>query len=320
MQRLYRKYGTHLILLDATHKTCKYALPLFFLVVQTNVNFQIVAILVLEDESAELLIRGLSYIKKWSPEVLPNYGMTDFDAAETLALEFLFPSIKLFLCDFHREQSWRRWTMKSENKCSHIYKDVIFRLRRVANAFTPSECEQAITDLKAWDHFRLIENYFTNTWLPVLKKWSKAYRPDDLFNCNTNNGTEGLNKLVKYKYLKQFKKNSLTNLLRVLIETFIPERLELYVELNTLYTPGSRKFDETIPKYMISRPGPLVKDMREKNDKKVTSFMVSSVVEILVQTRVFQRAFSVQSVHPQSNEVNSYIVRFGNVEIICSCK
>ena len=39
MQRLYRMYGKHLVLLDATHKVCKYSLPLFFLVVQTNVNF-----------------------------------------------------------------------------------------------------------------------------------------------------------------------------------------------------------------------------------------------------------------------------------------
>ena len=43
MHRLYRRYGRNLILLDATDKTTKYALPLYFMVVQTNVNYQFVA-------------------------------------------------------------------------------------------------------------------------------------------------------------------------------------------------------------------------------------------------------------------------------------
>ena len=36
MSRLYRKYAVNLILLDATHKICKYTIPLFLLVVQTT--------------------------------------------------------------------------------------------------------------------------------------------------------------------------------------------------------------------------------------------------------------------------------------------
>ena len=42
MRRLYRRYGRNLILLDATYKTTKYALPLYFMVVQTNVNHQVI--------------------------------------------------------------------------------------------------------------------------------------------------------------------------------------------------------------------------------------------------------------------------------------
>jgi len=45
MQRLYRRYGPNIVLLDATHKTSKYSLPLYFLVVQTNVNYQVCRIL-----------------------------------------------------------------------------------------------------------------------------------------------------------------------------------------------------------------------------------------------------------------------------------
>ena len=40
MRRLYRRYGRNLTLLDATYKAKKYVLPLYFMVVQTNVNYQ----------------------------------------------------------------------------------------------------------------------------------------------------------------------------------------------------------------------------------------------------------------------------------------
>ena len=41
IKRLYQKYAPHLILLDATYKTTKYALPLYFLVVKGNVNYHV---------------------------------------------------------------------------------------------------------------------------------------------------------------------------------------------------------------------------------------------------------------------------------------
>ena len=41
IQRLYRRYGSSLIMLDATYRTTKHALLLFFKVVKTNVNYQV---------------------------------------------------------------------------------------------------------------------------------------------------------------------------------------------------------------------------------------------------------------------------------------
>ena len=46
--RLLKHYGNELSLLDATYRTTKYALPLFFLVVKTNIDYQIVGSLVLQ--------------------------------------------------------------------------------------------------------------------------------------------------------------------------------------------------------------------------------------------------------------------------------
>ena len=79
MKRLYRRYCPHVVLLDATYKTTKYLLPLFFLVAKTNVSYQIVGIIVIQEESTELITKALSIIKSWSPGIIPKYGMVDFD-------------------------------------------------------------------------------------------------------------------------------------------------------------------------------------------------------------------------------------------------
>ena len=39
MKNIYERCGNHMILLDVTYKTIKYALPLFFVVVHTSVTF-----------------------------------------------------------------------------------------------------------------------------------------------------------------------------------------------------------------------------------------------------------------------------------------
>ncbi|XP_013393642.1 uncharacterized protein LOC106161284 isoform X1 [Lingula anatina] len=72
MQRLYRIYGQTL-LLDATYRTCRYALPLFFLVVRTNVDYQVVAFFVVQQETRESIAEALTIIRNRTPEVIPEY-------------------------------------------------------------------------------------------------------------------------------------------------------------------------------------------------------------------------------------------------------
>ena len=67
------------------------------------------------------------------------------------------------------------------------------------------------------------------------------YRPDDLILCNTNNGTERLNEDLKYDELDGYKNCSLSELLSVLIDSFIPKHYNKYVELNARYGDGCKK-------------------------------------------------------------------------------
>ena len=50
-------------LLDATYKTTKYALPLFFLCVHTNVGYKVVSEFICENEDADSIAEALSVIK-----------------------------------------------------------------------------------------------------------------------------------------------------------------------------------------------------------------------------------------------------------------
>ena len=43
-------------------------------------------------------------------------------------------------------------------------------------------------------------------------------------DVDTNNGVERQNKDFKYEYLKQFKDNTLSGILTVLIEQFLPDK------------------------------------------------------------------------------------------------
>ena len=60
---LLQRYGNELILLDATYKTTRYLLPLFFLTVKTNVDYQIVATFVKESETTQSITEVLAIIK-----------------------------------------------------------------------------------------------------------------------------------------------------------------------------------------------------------------------------------------------------------------
>ena len=89
---LIKRYGNKLILLDATHKTTRYALSLFFMVVKTNVDYQIVASFVIENETYEAIWEAVAVIKSWNPEFDPKYDMTDYCHEEIRALENNFTS------------------------------------------------------------------------------------------------------------------------------------------------------------------------------------------------------------------------------------
>ena len=93
-KRLLLRYGQEICLLDATYKTTKYALPLFFLCVKTNVGYQVVASFILQNELRQDIEEALQILQKWNPEWSPSFFMTDKCEAEVNAIENCFSGIK----------------------------------------------------------------------------------------------------------------------------------------------------------------------------------------------------------------------------------
>lgn len=90
-QQLLQRYGNDVCLLDATYKTTRYSLPLFFLAVKTNVDYQIVGDFVTQNETTHSIKEALNIIKGWNATWMPGCFITDYCEQEIGAIEELFP-------------------------------------------------------------------------------------------------------------------------------------------------------------------------------------------------------------------------------------
>ncbi|XP_065657852.1 uncharacterized protein LOC136082447 isoform X2 [Hydra vulgaris] len=197
--------------------------------------------------------------------------MTDYSNEEVNSLETVFPGCQVFICDFHREQAWERWLSKSTNGCSYVKDQVKKKLREIAHSKTEEICKKLVQELEEWPEWKKypkLAEYLTNTWLSIQKRWVFAYRQDRLLlNVNTNNGIERQHQSFKYSFLEKRKNSSLTAMLSICIEEFLPHKFDKYCDGNKKAHSAYRKYNDNIPKYLINRPPPLIKHCMSLIDK-----------------------------------------------------
>lgn len=92
-KRLLERYGNEICMLDATYKTTRYSLPLFFVVVTTNVDYQIVGSFDVQSETADAIFEALMVLKSWNPRWKPSCFMVDYSDKEISAIERLYPGL-----------------------------------------------------------------------------------------------------------------------------------------------------------------------------------------------------------------------------------
>ena len=76
-KRLLEKYGKEICLLDASYNTTKYSIPLFFLAVKTNVDYQIAGSFGVQDETTDAISEAVVILKSWNNKWKPLAFMVD---------------------------------------------------------------------------------------------------------------------------------------------------------------------------------------------------------------------------------------------------
>ena len=146
-KELLGKYGNDICLIDATYKTTRYDIALFFICVKTNTGYTVVAEFVIQDETAQKIQEALEILKQWNPQWKPKYFMTDYSEAELLAIEKCFVNTKVFLCDFHREQAWERWVKDHKHGLSkQEQEELLSLLRACANTPSPQSVHKEVDE------------------------------------------------------------------------------------------------------------------------------------------------------------------------------
>ncbi|XP_078489944.1 uncharacterized protein LOC144746767 [Ciona intestinalis] len=313
-RRLLVRYGQDICLLDATYKTSKYALPLFFLCIKTNVNYQVVACFVTQNERQSDITEALEMIKTWTPGWNPTFFMTDNCEAEILSIEATFKGCKVLLCDFHREQAWLRWLRKSDNGVGQKKDAVLYDLRSVAKAENNEEMSSAVDTLEQSEAYMenpKLQKYFKNVWLKEKERWVSMYRVGKMrVPVGTNNGVERQNRMLKECHIKFQVDKSLSGLVKVLHKDFLPAGYKKYIDENALASDSYRSYLNYIPPYLHNRPPKIVKHCMKRLNN-ASSIPTDDV------TRVGCTVFKVRS----SESLLEYEVYFGSESEFpkCSC-
>ena len=109
------------------------------------------------------------------------------------------------------------------------------------------------------DHVNL-QTYVENTWLSWSFRRAQAFRKQQAINIvNTNNGTEAQNKLFKYGYLATSIDKSVYGIAIMLMEPFIPDSYQHYLQSNLKSSSVCGHFSHTVPVYLHNQPPRFVK-------------------------------------------------------------
>lgn len=88
---LLARYGEEIVLMDGSYNTTVNDFPLFFLCVNSNVGFTVVASFIVGSDTKATIKEGLSIISQWNSNWHPQFVMFDCNIQEFDAVETTFP-------------------------------------------------------------------------------------------------------------------------------------------------------------------------------------------------------------------------------------
>ena len=137
-------------------------------------------------------------------------------------------------------------------------------MKRAANLLTGKAHDSAVAALKNLSWYKdkqNVQNYVDKVWLSCSFRWAKCMRKRQVFNIvDTNNGTEAQNKTFKYQqYLPVSLDKSVYGLSVMLVEIYIPDCHQKYLQRNVQLSSAYRRFNTTVPSYLHDRPPHFIK-------------------------------------------------------------
>ena len=102
----------------------------------------------------------------------------------------------------------------------------------------------------------------------------------------TNNGTEAQNKALKYKYLPR-KAVSLSHVVSIVIEQFLPEQHRKYLFLNFQMDPTYRAYTTHVPNYLQGRPRNVIIHCLEREEKVRKTLSREDITDTDIENGIF---------------------------------
>lgn len=98
--------------------------------------------------------------------------------------------------------------------------------------------------------------------------WAHAFR-DNKYHAavDTNNGTESLNKALKYSYLPRRKSLTLSGIATLLVDRFLPDMWQKYIFHNYKISEEYRAYSKDVPDYLKGRPKHIILHCLERKSK-----------------------------------------------------
>ena len=258
-KRLLLRYGSELVLMDATCKTTKYSIPLFFICVHTNVGYKVVAEFLCHNEEKEYIAEVLIILRSWNLTWDPKYFMVDYSTAEINAIANQFLNVSVYICDFHREQPWQRCAKASKNGLTvgeqALFLEIMQQIAHAWNVESYGKSVESLRKSKLDTGNPNVADYCEKVWLNCSERWSHAFHVQQAVNIiNTNNGIEAQNKVSKYSYLLSSLDKSVFGIVVMIVESFVPDSYQQNHNTNLQNSSSYRKYKNNIPEYLHNRP------------------------------------------------------------------
>lgn len=187
------------------------------------------AFMLTSNDSSEIYAIFLRVVKQAiGVEFQPTCFFVDKDMKEIRAIETVFPTISIRLCDWHRNECWRRWIVNGSHKIPNEYQNTILdSLRQMGSAPTQVEFDTLWKSLHEclvrlgngpngrWA--KLTVEYIRDEWISCKKIWSHHCFGVDrlLFPTTTNNSIERAFRTFKYTIMSGHKNRRVDDLIDV---------------------------------------------------------------------------------------------------------